>query len=503
MCIRVRFAPSPTGPLHIGGVRTALFNYLFSKQNQGKIILRIEDTDKNRIVKNAKKYIENTFKWCGLSFDESPEKGGPYAPYIQSQRKHIYRKYLKILLKNQSVYLAFDTNNDLEKIKKDYISKGKTFSYNYQTREKLKNSLTLTKKEVEILIKKNTPYVVRFKISNNEKIVINDLIRNNINIDTKNIDDKILIKMDGNPTYHFANVVDDFTMKITHVIRGEEWLSSLPLHILLYKAFKWKPPIFAHLPLILNPEGQGKLSKRNYNKIKFPIFPLKWKEKNKNEFIISYKEEGYFPEAFLNILLLLGWSPSKQKKEIFSLNEMIKEFNLKNVHKHGANINLEKNKWINRQYLLKIDNKTLLKYYQKYLISIKENPSEKDKKIVELFKYRVNFIKEIYEQGFFFYHKPIFIDKKLYDKIWNNKTTEILQKNIKSIINLSKSKWISLNIKKNIEIVSKENNIQINKIFSSIRLKLVGKMQGPDIPIIMEILGKEECINRIFNQKDE
>lgn len=498
MSIRVRFAPSPTGPLHIGGVRTALFNYLFAKQNKGKIILRIEDTDTNRIVKNSKKYIEETFKWCGLNFDESPEKGGPYAPYIQSQRKNIYQKYLKILLESNAVYLAFDTPNEIENIKKKYISQGKFFSYNYKTRENFRNSLTLKKKEIEQLIKHHIPYVVRFKMPVNKEIIINDIIRNNISIQTNNIDDKILIKMDGNPTYHFANVVDDFTMKISHVIRGEEWLSSLPLHILLYKAFKWNPPIFAHLPLILNPEGDGKLSKRNYHKIKCPIFPLKWKEENNNQSFISYQEEGYFPQAFLNILVLLGWSPNSKNQEIISLDEMIQQFKLNNVHTNGSHINIDKNKWINRQYLLKINSKKLLKYYQEYLKSIGEYPSEKDEKIIKIFKTRVNFIKEIYYQGIFFYHKPKYIDQTLYNQIWKNDTKKILKNIIKSIIN--PSEWNALTIKKKIETFSKKQNIQINKIFSPLRLKLVGKMQGPEIPIIMEILGKEECMLRIFSE---
>lgn len=496
MSIRVRFAPSPTGPLHIGGVRTALFNYLFAKKHQGKIILRIEDTDSNRIIKNSKKYIEETFKWCGIDFDESPEKGGPYAPYIQSQRKHIYQKYLQILIKNHSVYFAFDTPQELRNIKKIYISKGEIFSYNYNTRKKLKNSLTLTEKETETLIKNHVPYVIRFKTPENKNVISHDIIRNNIYIKTNNLDDKILIKMDGNPTYHFANVVDDFTMKISHVIRGEEWLPSLPLHILLYQAFKWELPIFAHLPLILNPEGSGKLSKRNYQNHQIPIFPLKW-ENNNNKTFISYKEEGYLPEAFLNILALLGWTPHSKNKEIFSLDEMIEEFELEQIHNHGVHINLKKNRWINRQHLLKQNEQILLMYYQKYLKSIGEHPSKKDSQIIQILKYRVNFIKEIYHEGIFFYHKPNSIDQKLYKKIWKDNTTQIL-KNITSIID--ESEWNASIIKKKIEDFSKLNNIQINQIFTPVRLKLVGKMKGPEIPIIMEILGKKECLERIFDK---
>lgn len=496
MNIRVRFAPSPTGPLHIGGVRTALFNYLFAKKNQGKIILRIEDTDSKRVIQNSKQYIQNTFKWCGLEFDESPEKGGPYAPYIQSQRTHIYQKYLKILLNNNSVYFAFDTPQELNNIKQQYISKGEIFSYNYITRKKLKNSLTLNKKETENLIKNHTPYVIRFKTPENKDIIIHDVIRNEIHINTNNIDDKILIKTNGNPTYHFANVVDDFTMKISHVIRGEEWLPSLPLHILLYQKFKWTPPIFAHLPLILNPDGSGKLSKRNYQQNTFPIFPLKWQDKN-NKSYLSYEEEGYFPEALLNILVLLGWNPSSKNQEILSLNEMIKQFKLEKIHHNGVQINIEKNKWINRQYLLKKNEKTLLIDYQKYLKSIGKIPSEKDNQIIKILKNRVSFIKDIYHEGLFFYQKPYAVNEKLYNKIWDKNTTEILKQVINFII--IESNWKAENIKKQIENFAKSHNIKINKIFSPMRLKLVGEMKGPEIPIIMEILGKKESISRILN----
>lgn len=496
MSVRVRFAPSPTGPLHIGAMRTALFNYLFAKKNNGKIILRIEDTDSSRCVENAQNYIQNSFKWCGISFDESPEKGGKYAPYIQSQRKEIYQYYLNKLLTTDSVYFAFDYPDEIATFKKKYKSnEGGMWSYNQQTRKKLRNSLTLSTQETKSLIEKQVPYVIRFKTPENRKLILKDLIRGTFSVETQNLDDKILIKTDGTPTYHFANVVDDFTMKISHVIRGEEWLPSLPLHVLLYEALGFDLPIFAHLPLILNPKGSGKLSKRDGDQLGFAIFPLEWIDNQTKSKSIGYKEEGYFPEAFLNMLVLLGWTPNNNQ-EILSLDDMIKQFELEKVHSSGAHFNIEKNKWINRQYLLKKSDEELLNLYHNYLHSIKVCPTGKDLKIIQVLKERIQFVKEIHHEGAFFYQKPKIIDEKSYEKIWNEDTQKTLQKVFDSINALD---WSASSIQSYIENFSKKHSISIKKILSPIRLKLVGTLRGPAVPVIMEILGKKECLERIFN----
>jgi len=332
--VRVRFAPSPTGALHIGGVRTALYNYLLAKKLGGKFIIRIEDTDQNRLVKGAEKYILDSLNWLGLNADESPEVGGKFAPYKQSERIEIYKKYIDQILETEFAYLAFDTNDELDILRKEYEQKGLVFSYGVDTRKKLKNSITLSKNEVNELIDNGIPYVVRFKIPENKNIVVKDIVRGTFTVESKTLDDKVLFKADGMPTYHFANIVDDHLMEISHVIRGEEWLPSLPLHLLLYEAMNWDAPEFAHLPLILKPEGNGKLSKRDGDKYGFPVFPLNFTDET-GKTSIGYKEFGYFPEAVINLLALIGWS-NKDNKEIYSLDELIKEFDLNEVSKSVA-----------------------------------------------------------------------------------------------------------------------------------------------------------------------
>lgn len=495
MSIRVRFAPSPTGALHIGGMRTALFNYLFAKKNKGKIILRIEDTDNSRLIKNSQKYIENSLKWVGIDFDESPEIGGKYGPYIQSKRKDIYDSFLNTLIKNDKVYLSFDSIEEINSLKEKYKSNGEVFSYNYKTRKKLFNSLTLSKEKVEEMINQNIPYVVRFKIPEiNKKIILNDLIYGTFTIEIHNIDDKILIKSDGTPTYHFANVIDDYLMKISHVIRGEEWLSSLAFHVLLYDAFKWNPPIFAHLPLILEPEGNKKLSKRYMKNNKYLVLPLSWKDDKKKKLYNGYKEEGYLPEAFLNILFLLGFTPLNNK-EILSIKEMISQFEIKKIHNKGAHLNPEKNKWINKEHLLKKSNKELLILYKEYLDSINRKISYKDIKIIKTLKERIYFIKDIYHQGYFFYEEPK-KNNKYYIKFWKSHTKKLL---IEFFEFINFIVWNSSYIKIAFIEFTKKKSIKIKEIIIPIRLKLVGKLEGPDISIVMEILGKKECLYRIFS----
>lgn len=494
--IRVRFAPSPTGYLHIGGVRTALYNYLFAKKNKGKFILRIEDTDQNRYVEEAEKYINDSLKWCGLELDESPEKGGPFAPYKQSERKDIYNKYIQEILKTDYAYIAFDTPEELEKLRKEYEEQGKVFSYNHEIRNSLNNSLTLPNDEVEQKLNAGTPYVIRFKIPPHRTLVLNDIIRGNFTIDTSILDDKVLVKTDGMPTYHFANIVDDHTMEITHVIRGEEWLPSLALHILLYEAFGWKSPEFAHLPLILKPEGKGKLSKRDGDKYGFPVFPLAWKNVKDGTSSIGYKEEGYLPEAFINMLALLGWSPSNDK-EIISLHEMIDEFDLEKVHKAGARFNPEKAKWFNHEYISKSDAYKLLPEFQKILKEKNiETDDAKDLRIVELLKERVNFVKEIWDIGSFFWLAPSTYNEKSFKKAIKEDTKPILFQLYSELESVS---FTEKELHTYIHEFVEKSGMGFGKIMQPLRLALVGDLKGPDVPVIMEILGKTETLQRIKN----
>lgn len=358
--IRVRFAPSPTGPLHIGGVRTALYNYLFAKKNGGKLILRIEDTDQNRFVPGAEQYIIDSLSWCGIEFDEGVTDGGKYGPYKQSERKQIYLQYAEMLINSKHAYYAFDTAEELNKIRSGYESQKLTFTYNAIERKKLHNSLTLSKEETDKIIKKGGPFVIRFKMPENKTVIMNDLIRGRVEVNTSELDDKVLFKSDGMPTYHLANIVDDHLMKISHVIRGEEWLPSLPLHVLLYEAFNWEKPEFAHLPLLLKPDGNGKLSKRDGDRLGFPVFPLEWTDPKSGDISSGFREEGYFPEAMVNILAMLGWNPGDER-EIFSLKELTKVFSIDRVGKSGAKFNPVKAAWYNHQYLLKKDNLELAK----------------------------------------------------------------------------------------------------------------------------------------------
>ena len=350
--IRVRFAPSPTGPLHIGGVRTALFNYLFAKKNGGTFVLRMEDTDQKRYVKGAEDYVVDTLNWCNIPFDEGPGKEGGFGPYRQSERKHIYKKHVDLLLENNNAYYAFDSAESLDKERKNHEERGKTFIYNWHNRTKgrLVNSLVLSEKEVQDKIVNGDDYVVRFLAPEGETLELSDLIRGQIKIDTNTLDDKVLFKSDGMPTYHLANVVDDYLMEITHVIRGEEWLPSLALHVLLYEAFGWGAPEFAHLPLILKPTGKGKLSKRDGNKLGFPVFPLRWEDQTTGSILNGYKEEGYFSGAVINFLAFLGWNPGTEQ-EIFNLEGLIDRFDLKKVNKAGARFDPDKIKWFNHHYM--------------------------------------------------------------------------------------------------------------------------------------------------------
>tara|TARA_B110001450_G_scaffold72599_1_gene68928 strand:- start:1092 stop:2612 length:1521 start_codon:yes stop_codon:yes gene_type:complete len=495
--VRVRFAPSPTGPLHIGGVRTALYNYLFAKKHKGTFILRIEDTDQTRFVANAEKYIIDSLEWCNIPFDEGPGKNEKFGPYRQSERKELYERYAKTLINSGWAYYAFDTSEELDAHRKGHEKEGKTFIYNWHNRKKgrLVNSLVLSEEEVKRKINGGENYVIRFKIPQGEILQMKDEIRGNITIDTNTLDDKILFKSDGMPTYHLANIVDDHLMEISHVIRGEEWLPSMPLHILLYRAFGWCSPKFAHLPLILKPIGKGKLSKRDGDKLGFPVFPLAYKNEITKEVSSGYKEDGYFAESFINMLAFLGWNPGTEQ-EIFSLEELITSFDLERVSKSGAKFNPDKSNWFQQQYMQTKDDTELTEVYQKIL---KEKGIYKDssliKKIVSSIKERAVFVSDFWRLSSFFFEAPKEYDEKASKKNWKTGTTELMFELIKVIDNLED--FSSENSEKIIKewIVCKE--IGFGKVMQPLRLSLVGALQGPHLFDIIEIIGKEETIKRL------
>ena len=492
--VRVRFAPSPTGPLHLGGVRTALYDYLFAKKHGGDFVLRIEDTDTARYVEGAEQYIMEALDWCGITPDESPFHGGPYGPYRQSERREVYDRYTAQILSTDYAYIAFDTPEELDQIRAEYEAKGEVFSYNSFTRNQLKNSLTLSEEEVKKLLDEKAPYVVRFKMPIDRILNLEDTIRGKFSVNTNTLDDKVLVKNDGMPTYHFANIIDDHEMKITHVIRGEEWLPSMPLHVLLYEAFGWQAPEFAHLSLILKPEGKGKLSKRDGAKFGFPVFPLNFFDQATNETYPGYREEGYLPEAFINFLALLGWSPSDDK-EILSLEEMAQEFDLHKVHKAGARFSKEKAEWFNHQYLQKKTNEEVLVLFKELPESKNLNLSE-DKllKIIGLMKERSTFVKDILLQGKFFFEAPSSFDEKALKKAWGEETPAIL---IELAEKLGTVEFKAEILKDILHSFVEEKGVGFGKVMMPLRLALVGELKGPDVPDLIEILGKEEVLTRI------
>ena len=492
--VRVRFAPSPTGPLHLGGVRTALYDYLFAKNQGGDFVLRIEDTDTARYVEGAEEYIMQSLEWCGIIPDESPKHGGNYGPYRQSERRDIYDKYTEEILKTDYAYIAFDTPEELEKVRAEYEAKGEVFSYNHLTRNHLRNSVSLSKEEVQALLEAKVPYVVRFKMPIDRTINLEDIIRGKSSVNTNTLDDKVLVKNDGMPTYHFANIIDDHEMEITHVIRGEEWLPSMPLHVLLYEAMGWKAPEFAHLSLILKPEGKGKLSKRDGAKFGFPVFPMNFYDEATGETYKGYKEEGYLPEAFVNFLALLGWSPSDDK-EILTLEEMASEFDLHKVHKAGARFSKEKAEWFNHQYLQKKSDEEVLAIFKNLDESKNINLSdEKLLKIISLMKERATFVKDIYSQGKFFFEAPTSYDEKAVKKAWNDETASIMTELTEKLINTEFNADL---LKEEIHHFVEEKGLGFGKVMMPLRLSLVGELKGPDVPDLLEILGKQESLARI------
>lgn len=493
MSVRVRFAPSPTGPLHIGGVRTALYNYLFAKHHGGKFLLRIEDTDQNRFVPGAEDYIIESLKWLGLEPDEGVGFGGSHAPYRQSERKEIYAKYTQKLIDSGNGYYAFDTTEELEKMRSESEAKGETFIYNSQNRNQLNNSLNLSAEEVRQKISSGIPYVIRFKIPENQMVLLDDMIRGKISIDSNTLDDKVLYKSDGMPTYHLANIVDDHLMEITHVIRGEEWLPSMALHELLYKAFGWIAPKFAHLPLILKPEGKGKLSKRDGDKHGFPVFPLEWfMEEGVSK---GYREEGYLPDALVNMLALLGWNPGTEQ-EIFTIDELISQFSLEKVSKSGARFNPEKTIWFNHQYIQQKSAEEILPEFNKVLIQNEINSSDEfNLQVIGLLKERANFIQEIFKQGEFFFKTPNSYDEKAVGKAWKDDTSKLMEEFSNDLNGIEE--FNHTNIHDAIQSFVSTKEIGFGKLMMPVRLALVGSLQGPDVPLIMELLGKDEVLKRL------
>jgi glutamyl-tRNA synthetase len=490
--VRVRFAPSPTGPLHIGGVRTALYNYLFAKKHKGTFILRIEDTDQTRFVEGAEEYIMNSLKWCGIVFDEGIFEGGDYGPYRQSDRKHLYKQYADILFDRGHAYYAFDTPYELEALRLKSEKEGKTFIYNALNREKLNNSISLDDVEWNAKLDRGDPYVIRFKMPPGEDIHFDDIIRGHIVVNTSTLDDKVLFKSDGMPTYHLAHMVDDHLMKISHVIRGEEWLPSLPLHFMLYRAFGWEPPLFAHLPLLLKPDGKGKLSKRDGDKLGFPVFPVFWPY---GETARGYREDGYYPEAFINMLALLGWNPGTEQ-EVFSMDELIEAFSIDRVGKSGSRFDPEKAKWFNHLYLQKKTNNELAFEFREFLrakgfhVDIVHLES-----LVGLIKERVSFVKDIWDQTDFFFKAPDNYDIEVVRKRWQPETSIMLGELIgvlQGIEDFTPSATESA-VKTWIE----NHGYNTGAVMNAFRLVIVGTLRGPHMFDIISWIGKGETIKRI------
>ena len=495
--VRVRFAPSPTGPLHIGGVRTALYNYLFAKKHNGVFILRIEDTDQTRYVANAEKYITDALDWCRIPFDEGPGKNEKFGPYRQSERKELYKEYANTLIKKGKAYYAFDTSDELNAHRKQHEEVGKTFIYNWHNREKgrLVNSLILTEQATKKRIENGDNYVIRFKTPQDETLILKDEIRGSITIDTNTLDDKVLFKSDGMPTYHLANIVDDYLMKISHVIRGEEWLPSMPLHVLLYNAFGWDAPKFAHLPLILKPIGKGKLSKRDGDKLGFPVFPLAYTNEETGGVSLGYKESGYFSDAFINMLSLLGWNPGTEQ-ELFSIEELITTFDLSRVSKSGAKFSLDKTNWFNQQYLQKKTDAELALLFSVILKNKKIKSSEGYvEKVVSLIKERAVFVKDFWSLSSYFFKTPEDYDEKASKKQWKEGTSALMNELI--IVLASIDDFSSKTIEETVKSWISSKEIGFGKIMQPLRLAIVGEMKGPHLFDIIDMIGKDEAVLRI------
>ncbi len=495
--VRVRFAPSPTGPLHIGGVRTALYNYLFAKKHNGDFLLRIEDTDQGRFVPGAEEYIIKSLNWSGIIYNEGVGKEGTHAPYRQSERKEIYKQYADFLIKNGKAYYAFDSSEELDKYRKDAEASKQTFFYGIASRMQLKNSLVLGEEESLKLINAGTPYVIRVLIPENEEVTVNDLIRGAVTFHTSQLDDKVLFKSDGMPTYHLANVVDDYLMEISHVIRGEEWLPSAPLHVLLYRYLGWEAqmPEFAHLPLLLKPDGKGKLSKRDGDRLGFPVFPLQWTDPSTGEISSGYRESGYLPDSFVNMLAFLGWNPGTEQ-EIFTMEELVDAFSLEHVGKSGSKFDPEKTKWFNHQYIQAKSNETLLPFVNELLAAnaITSEP-EKLLKIIELVKHRIYLMPDFVPQTIFFFNAPETFDEKAIKDKWKPNSAEFVA-DIKQVIS-NVSDFTAEILREVVHKHIEANQIPMGQVMNALRICIVGSGMGPDLMEILALLGKEEVLKRI------
>ena len=493
--VRVRFAPSPTGPLHIGGVRTALYNYIFARKNGGDMILRIEDTDSNRFVPGAEEYINEALGWLGLKFDEGVREGGAYGPYRQSERKEIYKKYVDRLLAEGKAYIAFDTPEELEEARKNIPN----FQYDASTRGNMRNSLTLTKDEVDRLIANGERYVVRFKIQPDREVTVHDLIRGDVTINSSILDDKVLYKSaDGLPTYHLANIVDDHLMEVSHVIRGEEWLPSAPLHVLLYEAFGWQDtmPQFVHLPLLLKPVGNGKLSKRDGDKLGFPVFLLEWKDPVTEEISSGYRERGYLPEAVVNFLALLGWNPGDDS-EMMDMDELIKKFSFGHCSKSGAKFDYKKGIWFNHEYIGKCDNERLAQLLEPTLIEngVAGFSPEYIAAAIGLVKSRADLVPDLWDQSDFFFMAPETYADKDVKKRWSADTPKIMEELIQVLEGIDD--MTSANAEKIVLAWIAEKGYHLGNVMNAFRLAIVGACRGPHMFDITEIMPKDEVIRRI------
>ncbi|MEO9533568.1 MAG: glutamate--tRNA ligase [Crocinitomicaceae bacterium] len=490
--VRVRFAPSPTGPLHMGGVRTALYNYLFAKKHGGDFILRVEDTDEKRFVPGAQQYIIDSLKWCGIEPNEGAGYGGEKGPYVQSERRELYAPYAKQLVDSGHAYIAFDTAEDLDKMRQQAKDMGlPNWQYNSITRSSMKNSISLSKEEVEKRLDAGEPYTVRMKMPRNEDIKFEDEIRGWVTVNTNNLDDKVLFKPTGMPTYHLANIVDDHLMEITHVIRGEEWLPSAPLHVLLYDAFGWERPKFAHLPLILRPDGNGKLSKRDGDRLGFPVFPINWTTAE-GELYSGYKEAGYFPEAFINMLSLLGWNPGNNE-ELFGLEEMISKFSLERVGKSGARFDPDKTKWFNQQYLRSTSNEDLAKLVATQIAG--EFSIDYLAAVCELMKERATFVSDIISDGAYFFEDITTYDEKTVKKKWKDETPQIMEELLAELTNISD--WNTSSIEAVFSAYLEKNEYGFGKVGPGFRLLVTGKGMGPSMFDICATLGKDKVLSRM------
>ncbi len=495
--VRVRFAPSPTGPLHIGGVRTALYNYLFARQNGGKMILRIEDTDQTRFVPGAEQYIIEALDWLGIKFDEGVHLGGPFGPYRQSDRKPMYRQYAEQLIRDGWAYYAFDKPEALEAKRKEYEAEKKTFQYDCNTRLQMENSLSLGMEEAQRRIDAGEPYVVRFKFPDNIDITVHDMIRGDVTMNSRLLDDKVLFKSDGMPTYHLANIVDDHTMEITHVIRGEEWLPSAPLHVMLYKAFGWEDtmPRFAHLPLLLKPEGNGKLSKRDGDRLGFPVFPLEWHDPKSGEISSGYREKGYLPQAVVNMLALMGWNPGTEQ-EIMSMDELIKLFNVEHISKNGAKFNLDKAKWFQHEYFQMLSDEEVADHLEAQL---KEHGISADRayivKVAGMMKERITFPSELWDTCSYFFQAPTEYNEKDVAKRWTP-DMHIHMAKVIEILNTVPFEHDAIH-KALLDDYIAANGLNTGKVMNSLRIAVVGRTVGPDMITLILMLGKDETIRRV------